>query len=317
MSATMIDAPDREGLAPFAAYGAICLIWGSTFYAIRLAVETIPPWTAMGMRSLISGAILFAVARSGGARMPGARGFASAAVAGALLFLVCHGLLAWAEMRVASSASALLGCTVSLLTPLAAWSMGASRRPSALAGIGLLLGFGGVFVLADPRGGMSGMGCVALMVGNVGWALGAAVARRWPSASSAMLGSALQLLIGGAMCLAAAGLRGEWSAGILAQVSARSVLGLGYLIVFGSLIAFASYGWLNQVWRPERVSTYAYVNPLVALAIGVGLAGEHFGLRELVASICILGAVMLVMLGPTLNIRKFFGAFFQKRTASS
>jgi drug/metabolite transporter (DMT)-like permease len=301
MPTTSLDAPDRKGLAPVAAYVAICLIWGSTFYAIRLGVETIPPWTLMGLRSLISGAILFAAARFSGARMPGGRGLASAAAVGALLFLVGHGLLAWAEIRVASSASAVLGCTVSLLTPLAAWTVGAARRPSLLACAGLVLGFAGVFVLADPRAGaMDGMGCVALLVGNIGWAFGAAIARRWPSASSALLGSALQLLCGGMFCLCAAWLRGEWMGLEMSQISGRSVFGLMYLVVFGSLIAFASYGWLNHVWRPERVATYAYINPLVALMIGVGLAGEHFGAREFFASVLILGAVALVMLGPLL-----------------
>jgi drug/metabolite transporter (DMT)-like permease len=130
-----------------------------------------------------------------------------------------------------------------------------------------------------------------------------------------LLGSALQLLCGGMFCLCAAWLRGEWSGLALSQISARSVLGLGYLVVFGSLIAFASYGWLNHVWRPERVATYAYVNPVVALMIGAGAAGEHFGARELVSSVLILGAVALVMLGPALYSQKFFGSFFQKRTA--
>jgi drug/metabolite transporter (DMT)-like permease len=130
-----------------------------------------------------------------------------------------------------------------------------------------------------------------------------------------LLGSALQLLCGGMFCLCAAWLRGEWSDLALSQISAHSVMGLMYLVVFGSLIAFASYGWLNHVWRPERVATYAYVNPLVALIIGVGVAGEQFGAREVVASVLILGAVALVMLGPILNMQKFFGSFFQKRTS--
>jgi drug/metabolite transporter (DMT)-like permease len=316
MSTTTLDAPDRTGLAPLSAYAAICLIWGSTFYAVRVGVETIPPWTLMGTRSLVAGTILFAVARLGGARVLGPAGFASAAMAGALMFLCGHGLLAWAEMRVPSAASAVLGCTVSLLTPLSTWLIGGSKRPSAMAVAGLLVGFAGVFILADPlHGRFDSLGCLALLVSNTGWAFGAAIARRWPSATSTLLTSGLQLLIGGSLCLAAAALRGEWSAGMLAHVSTRSVMGLAYLVTFGSLVAFASYGWLVQVWQPERVSTYAYVNPVVALAIGVWIAGEAFGVRELLATCLIVGAVALVMVGPSLlrgrEGRKRF--FFEKK----
>ena len=301
MSTTSLDAPDRTGPAPLAAYAAICLIWGSTFYAVRVGVETIPPWTLMGTRSLIAGTILLAVARLGGARVLGRAGLASAAAAGALMFLCGHGLLAWAEMRVPSAASAVLGCTVSLLTPLSTWMIGASRRPGALAVAGLLVGFAGVFILADPlHGRFDTIGCLALVISNTGWAFGAAIARRWPSATSTLLTSAMQLLIGGSLCLGAAALRGEWAPGMLAHVSGRSLMGLAYLVTFGSLIAFASYGWLVQVWQPERVSTYAYVNPVVALAIGVWIAGEAFGVRELLATCLILGAVALVMVGPSL-----------------
>jgi drug/metabolite transporter (DMT)-like permease len=312
---TSLDAPDRTGLAPVAAYAAICLIWGSTFYAVRVAVETIPPWTMMGTRSFIAGAVLCLVARLGGARLPDRVGLASALSSGALMFLFGHGLLAWAEIRVPSGAAAVLGCTVSLFTPLAAWMVGAALRPSLLAAAGLLLGFAGVTILADPQSGhLDTLACLALVLSNLGWAMGAAIARRWRPSGSALLASGLQLLAGSAACLVAGWLRGEWAPDMLAHVSTRSVCGLAYLVTFGSLVAFASYGWLMQVWKPERVSTYAYVNPVVALAIGVWFAGEHFGMRELGATVLILGAVALVMLGPAFGRLKSKAFFFEKRT---
>ena len=313
MPNTTLDAPDRTGLAPLAAWGAICLIWGSTFYAVRIAVETIPPWTMMGVRAFIAGVILTVIALASGASMPGRRGLASAAASGTLMFLCGHGVLAWAEMRVPSAAAAVLTCTVSLFTPIAAWIVGAARRPTALAVTGLAVGFAGVVILVDPAAGhLDTVGCVALVLCNICWAFAAAIARRCRPAASALLGSALQLVIGGAVCLSAGGLRGEWSGALLAHVSERSALGLAYLIVFGSLIAFACYGWLVQVWQPDRASTYAYINPIVAMMIGVGLAGEVFGVREFLASALILGAVAMVMVGP--KVAEGSSSFLKKRT---
>ena len=316
MPSTTLDAPDRTGAAPLAAWAAICLIWGSTFYAVRVGVETIPPWTMMGTRSVIAGLILLAVARLTGAAMPGRRGLASAAASGSLMFLCGHGVLAWAETRVPSAAAAVLSCTVSLFTPLAAWIVGAAHRPSPIAVAGLLTGFAGVVILVDPSAShLDLFAALAIVFSNLCWAFAAGIARRWrpaPSAPSALLGSALQLTIGGAMCLAAGGLRGEWSGPMLAHISLRSALGLAYLITFGSLVAFACYGWLIQVWQPDRASTYAYINPIVAMIIGVGLAGEVFGLREFLATALILGAVAMVMVGP--KAIKGSGSFLKKRT---
>ena len=168
MPNTTLDAPDRTGLAPLAAWDAICLIWGSTFYAVRIAVETIPPWTMMGVRAFIAGVILTVIALATGASMPGRRGLASAAASGTLMFLSGHGVLAWAEMRVPSAAAAVLTCTVSLFTPIAAWIVGAARRPTALAVTGLAVGFAGVVILVDPAAGhLDTVGCVALVLCNI------------------------------------------------------------------------------------------------------------------------------------------------------
>ena len=313
MPSTTLDAPDRTGTAPLAAWAAICLIWGSTFYAVRVAVETIPPWTMMGSRALTAGLILLVFAILTGASLPGRRGLASAAASGSLMFLCGHGVLAWAETRVPSGAAAVLSCTVSLFTPLAAWAVGAAHRPGAIAVAGLLTGFAGVVILVDPSAGhLDLLAGLAIVFSNLCWAFAAGIARRWRPAASVLLGSALQLTIGGAVCLAAGGLRGEWHGAMLAHISWRSAFGLAYLITFGSLIAFACYGWLIQVWQPDRASTYAYINPIVAMVIGAGFAGEMFGVREILATALILGAVAMVMFGP--KVAKGSSSFLKKRT---
>ncbi len=290
-------APDRRSAGPWAAYVALCLIWGSTFLALRVAVETLPPFGMIGVRCLIAAAVLGGFALVRGARWPDRRGWASAAVTGVLLFAGSQAALCWGETRLTSGPAAILGCTVSLFTPLVSWLLGASGRPSPRAAIGLLAGFAGVAVLVRPGAGdaLDGLAACVVLLSAVAWSFGAAIARRMPPGRSALLGSALQLAFGGLACLAVALGRGEWSQFDPSAVSARSLLAAAYLVIMGSLVAFACFGWLVQIWPPERLSTYAYVNPLVALALAASLGGEAVGRRELAASALVLAAVGLVM----------------------
>ena len=291
-------AADLVGPGPVAAYLALCVIWGSTFLGIRIAVETIPPWTMIGVRSVIAGLVLTGVALAIGAARPTRWQVASAAVSGILLFVGGQSLLAWGETRLESGQAAILGCTVSLFTPILSWLIGASSRPGLLASAGLLIGFLGVAVLAGTGSSTpDGVACIAVLLSQAIWALGASVARRWPAGRSALLGSGMQLLAGGAASTALGFMYGDWGQIAAHGVSGRSIAAFFYLIVMGSLVGFACFGWLVQVWRPERVSTYAFVNPVVALGISVAVAGETVGLREVVAVGIILSAVALVMFG--------------------
>jgi drug/metabolite transporter (DMT)-like permease len=295
-----IRAPDRFGPGPIAAYLVLCFVWGSTFLAIRVAVQTVPPWTMIGTRCLVAGAILAGFALVRRAAWPDRRALASAAVTGALLFAGSQALLAWGELRLPSGEAAVLVCTGSLLTPVATWLLGASRRPSAMAFAGLFLGFGGVAFLVRPQAaGLPAAGHFAASLGvlasSVSWSVGAALAKRVRPAPSALLGSGLQLLAGGIASIAFAGLRGEWVHLDPALISWPSIEAMAYLIVMGSLVAFACFGWLVHIWRPEILSTYGFVNPVVALVLGALLLGETVGPREVVATLVILSGVALVM----------------------
>jgi drug/metabolite transporter (DMT)-like permease len=288
----------ENGLGPLLAFLVVCVVWGSTFLAIRIGIETIPPWTMIGGRCLLAGAILTLLGVIRGARMPSARALGSAVISGVLMFSCSQAMLAWAELRLPSGQAAVLSCTVSLLTPAVSWFMGAAGQPSRAATFGLLLGFLGVVVLTKPGahgGDLFARGIILLSA--LAWAVGAAVARRVPPARSAVLGSGLQLLAGAPAAFAFGAARGEWSHLDLAAVSGRSWLAMAYLVVMGSVVAFGCFGWLVQIWRPERLSTYAYVNPAVALVLGAVLMGEKLGLREVAATVLILGAVALVMFG--------------------
>jgi drug/metabolite transporter (DMT)-like permease len=286
---------DRLGAGPVAAYLSLCIVWGSTYLAIRLAVQTIPPLLMVGVRSVVAGGLLTAFALARGNRLPSVRILAPLAVASVLLFVGGQAMLAVGETRVESGQAAVIGAMQALAMPLAAWALGAGRAPRAVAWLGLLLGFGGVVALMNPgvhAADPVGLGIVLFSV--VSWSFGGAVAARWPAGPVALV-SGLQMIIGGLGCLAVGYCSGGWHGFAVAQVSARSAAGFFYLIAIGSLVGFSAFAWLVQIWPAARLSTYTYVNPVVALALGTWLGGEALTMREVLATGLILGAVGIVM----------------------
>jgi len=295
MSATYAAPADRGGTGPIAAYLALCFVWGSTYLAIRLAVATIPPWLMVGSRSVLAGVALTAFAVYRGARLPAAREMGALAAGGVLLFVGGQGMLAIAETRIESGQAALLGALQALVMPLAAWALGAAGAPGAAAWLGLLTGFAGVAVLVNPGAhALDLVGIGAVLTSTLFWSFGGAMARRWPVGPVA-LASGLQMVIGGLGCLALSVPAGELHGFSLAHVSARSAAGFCYLVTVGSLVGFSAFAWLVQIWSPARLSTYTYVNPVVALALGALIAGEALTLRDVLATLLILGAVGVVM----------------------
>jgi drug/metabolite transporter (DMT)-like permease len=273
----------------------VCFVWGSTYLAIRMAVETIPPLVMVGTRSVLAGLALTGFALARGARLPPARDMLPQAAAAVLLFVGGQAMLAVGETRIGSGQAALLGALQALVMPLAAWTLRAAPPPEAATWLGLLTGFAGVTVLINPFGHMLDMtGIAAVLFSVVSWSYGGAMARRWPLAPVA-LASGLQMLIGGIACLAASMLAGSWHGFALSHVSARSAVGFFYLASVGSLVGFSAFAWLVQIWSPARLSTYTYVNPVVALALGALIAGEPVTLRDVLATLLILGAVGVAM----------------------
>ncbi len=280
---------------PMIAYLTVCFVWGSTYLAIRLAVQTIPPLLMVGTRSVLAGLLLMGWALMRGARLPGGRAMVPVAAAALLLFLGGQAMLAFGETRVQSGQAAVLAALQALFMPLAAWSLGAAAAPGAATWLGLIAGFTGVAVLVNPGAhglDLAGMGAVLFSV--VSWSFGGAVARRWPVAPVA-LASGLQMIIGGTACLVVGSLAGNWRGFSISHVSARSAAGFFYLATVGSLVGFSAFAWLVQIWPPARLSTYTYVNPVVALALGALLAGEALTGRDVLATGLILGAVGIVM----------------------
>jgi drug/metabolite transporter (DMT)-like permease len=285
--------------APIAAYLTLCFVWGSTYLAIRLAVQTIPPVLMVGARSVIAGGLLTALALAFGAPRPNGRALTRAALSGILLFLGGQALLAIAEQRVPSGQAAVLGALLALFLPLASWTLGEAVAPTRRTILALLAGFAGVVVLMRPGAGVLDMlGGATVLASNVTWAYGGAVSRRYPATPSVFLTSGLQMVLGGAACLVAAAATGELRHFSLHAVTASSWIGFVYLIAMGSMVAFSAFAWLVRLWKPQRLATYTYVNPVVALLLGAAFAGEALTWREGVATLLILSAVAVVLTGP-------------------
>jgi drug/metabolite transporter (DMT)-like permease len=278
-------------------FAAIYLIWGSTYLGIRYAVETIPPFLMMGIRHSVAGVLVFAWARSRGASAPTPKQWLWAAIAGALLFLGGHGVLAWAEQKVPSGLAALLCATLPLWTVLLARVDATERRLGAKAWAGTLLGFGGVALLIGPdalRQRLDLLAAAGVLSSALLWAVGTSYTRRVQLPSSKLVSAAMQMICGGILLLVAGLLSGEAGRTHIHNISARSVFSLAYLIGFGSIVAFTVYTWLVSVSSPSMVSTYAYVNPVIAVFLGWALANEALGVRTLIATVVIVAGVILV-----------------------
>ena len=279
---------------------ALYIVWGSTYLAIRFAVETIPPFLMAGTRFLVSGAILLIWRRAAGDAMPTPRQWRSTAIVGILLLLGGNGLVSFAEKRIASGVAALIVGTVPLWLVLIEAIRPGGVRPSPLAILGLLIGFGGIYLLVGPEDFNSasllfdafGIGTVVLAAFL--WSLGSIYSRGADLPTSSLMATGAEMLTGGLVILAFSAFIGEWRNFNFTAVTSSSWIGLVYLITFGSMVGFVSYIWLLQNAPVSLVATYAYVNPLVAVFLGAWLANETLNARILVAALIIIGSVVLI-----------------------
>jgi drug/metabolite transporter (DMT)-like permease len=295
VATTKAEHPSRVAIV--LAFLSIYIIWGSTYLAIRYAVETIPPLYTAGFRHLTAGTILLFWCLRKRLRPSGAQIRASIVI-GVLFFLIGHGTLHWAEQRVPSGLASLLVASepiwVFLLSSISAkrWRL----NGTLLAGI--FLGLGGVGLLMSGTTLTSGPGMltasVAILVGALAWSAGIVYSRSSHLSGHPLLLSALSLLSGAAFLLMAGTMAGEWRGFSLRAISVRSWGALAYLILFGSVIAFTAYNWLLEHYSPTLVATHTYVNPIVAVLLGWLCAGEGVTLNVCLAAAMVIAAVMLV-----------------------
>jgi drug/metabolite transporter (DMT)-like permease len=302
-------SPTPTRAALILAFAAIYIIWGSTYLGIRVAIETMPPFAMAAARFIIAGAILFAISRARGAAAPTGRQWGINAIIGTFLLLGGNGLVAWAEQFVPSGVTALLIGVQPLFFVLTEWAWPQGTRPTVVTAGALLLGFAGVAWLAAPwqqqdHGGLYLPGVLAILAACVFWAFGSIYSRHARHGADPLLASSLQMLAGGLALAMAATVHGELGHIELAAVSARSWIAFVYLVIFGSLIAFSTFVWLMRHSTPARVSTYAYVNPVVAVFLGWLILDEPITARTLVASVVIIAAVVIITMEKNKAVAK-------------
>jgi drug/metabolite transporter (DMT)-like permease len=275
------------------------LVWGSTYFAIRVGVLEMPPLLMAAIRFLVAGLLLYGWTVWRGERTPSARQWASISLLAFLIFAVDYGLVFWAEQRVPSGVTAIMMATISAFMALAEIVFLRTQRLTWRLSVALLIGLGGVAVLVSRSLDLGGapidtLGAVALLVGAVAWAVAAVFARTQPLPDSKFLSSGAQMLVGGVMLAIASFTLGEFKDFHPLAVSAGAWFSLLYLIVPGSIIAFTAYVWLLHRESPTRVGTYAYVNPVVAVLVGYFLGGEALGARTILGALFVLVSVVMI-----------------------
>lgn len=268
---------------------------------MKVAVESMPPFLMAGARFFTAGVVLYLLSRLGGARRPMLKEWRSAAIVGALLLLGGNGVVAWAEQRVSSSVASLIVAAVPVWILLIGWLGRGGKRPGAGVIAGIVLGFLGIAVLVLQPGQGSGggpsldiIGIIALLAASISWAAGSMYSRGARLPGSPLMSTAAQMLTGGVLLMIFSVFTGDWSQLNIAQITGRSYLAFGYLVVFGSVIAYTAYIWLLKNAEPTLVSTYAFVNPVVAVLLGWLLAGEQLTAGTWISAAIIIASVAVV-----------------------
>lgn len=289
----------QDKLILFAAFVAIYFVWGTTYLAIKYAIETIPPFLMMGLRSLTAGLVLYAWGRLRGDTNVTRKELPSVILIGVLFFLIGHGVLAWAQKTVPSGVAALLVASepiiIALFEPLFTREGKVGKRTI----IGMLIGVSGIIVLVMPKGfdfkNANLLGSFGILIAASSWASGAIYSRVAKLPSSPFITGGLQLMFGGVFLILASSILGEWTSFTFTQVTIQSWLGLAYLILFGSIVAFSAYTWLLTVTSATRISTHTFINPIVAVLVGWAFGGEALTWEMLIAMVLIIISVYLIL----------------------
>ena len=292
---------NRNLVLLIAAFAAVYIFWGSTYLAIKYAIETLPPFLMAGSRFIVAGSILYVWARlSKDYEKPSFKHWRTNFIVGTLLLLGGNGGVVLAQHYISSSLAALLVATEPFWIVLLSWLWLKGTRPNWKVALGLLIGFLGVYLLIGGQGDSSSngsgqiLGAFFVIAGAFSWALGSMYGLRATTPKSSALTAGMQMLSGGIVLTLVGSLKGEWATFNVAEVSSSSWFAVVYLIIFGSLIGFTAYSWLLKNAQPAMVATYAYVNPIIAVFLGWLIAGETFTTQMLIGAGVIVGSVVLI-----------------------
>jgi len=281
------------------AFAIIYFVWGSTYLAIRVGVREFPPFLLAALRFLFAGAALYGWTIARGEPSPSRRQWMEISFLAILFFVLDYGLLFWAEQRVPSGIAAVLMASIPVFIALSEITLLRTQRITIRLALALSVGIAGVAVLASRSldlGGapIDGMGATALLIASISWALGTALTRKLSLPSSHIMSAGSQMLAGGALLALTSATLGEFGNFHPLRISLQAWLSLVYLVVAGSIIAFTAYVWLIRHESPTKVSTYAYVNPVVAVLLGYFLGGETLGRRTILGTALILLSVVAI-----------------------
>jgi drug/metabolite transporter (DMT)-like permease len=287
------------------AFAIIYFVWGSTFLAIRIGVREVPPFLLAGMRFLAAGLALYLWTRARGTPSPTAREWRAASLLAMLIFVFDYGLLFWAEQRVPSGIAAVILATIPVFMALGEIFFLRTQRLTARLALALLVGMAGVGVLVGHTVHLGGAeaavdpaGACALILAAISWSVAASLTRKLQLPASKVMSSGAQMLTGGVLLIVAAALLGEFRGFHPQAVSRGAWLALAYLTVAGSIVAFTAYVWLLHYESPTKVGTYAYVNPVVAVALGYVFANEPISPRTIVGTLLVLVSVVVITTSP-------------------
>ena len=292
ITSSLAPAPQPKRLVILLSLLALYTLWGGTYLGMRVALEGFPPLFVAGFRQLLAGIILYVFLRSRGAPNPTRAQWLGAAIVGGLLLLIGNGGVVFAEQWVATGLAALALGAIPLWAALFSGLFG--RWPRPIEWCGLAIGFAGLVLLNLENGLHSNpLGAIVLLIAPISWALGSILSQHLPSPKG-LMASAAQMLAGGVMLFIVGTLLGER---MTAFPGPRPLIAMAYLVIGGSLVGFTAYGYLLRNTRPALATSYAYVNPLVAVGLGVALAGEQITLTGVLAMLTILSGVVLVTMG--------------------
>ena len=296
-------------LALVSAFGAIYVIWGSTYLGIRVAVETLPPFLMAGARFAIAGVLLFTVLMLRGAAWPTARQWRDQAIVGIFLLLGGNAVVSWAELRTPSGITSLILGSAPLIVVIFDWLRPGGRRPSLGLVCGVCVGIAGIVMLVGPGSIPAGyqppvIDIIALLLASVSWWIGSFYSKHASTRTPLMLASSMQMICGSACMLLTGFVLGEGGGFRASSVTPQSWLAFSYLVVVGSIIAFPVYVWLLEHSTPSKVSTYSYVNPVVAVFLGWAVIGEPLNFRIILAASVIIGAVAIITIGKAKALEK-------------
>jgi len=295
---TPVVATARERKLAYVAWIVVCFVWGTTYFAIRVALESVPVALLAGLRWGTAGVLLAAMLPLFGEKLPHPRTWGSIALAGFLMAVIGNGGVVWAEQYVASGLAAVVVAMVPFWTVLVEALLPKGERVTARTLIGLVIGFMGIVVLVWPEltvGGQEGRlfvyGVIALQIACLGWALGTSYTKRNATQTTPLATSAMQMILSGVMLIAIGSATGEWSRLVFTTRTAGAMI---YLVLFGSIIGYSAYVYALKHLPVSTVSLYAYVNPIIAVVLGSLFLSEPFSLRVVFAAALVLGGVAVV-----------------------